>query len=313
MKGALVTGATTPVGAELVRSLLSNDDKPMVLAIGAEDRPDILPLEHPRLAYRCLDLTRERNIRRLLFADAKDLGIDVVIHGALHRSAHETGPRVHRLNVDTTRALLRLSERHPTIKRFIYRSYAEVYRISHEQPDLVGEDHPLDFRDRVPQRVRDRIEADVTVCAQIGMSTLHIVVLRCAEVVAPHTGSQLWDYLQSRVCFRPWGFDPMINVLSVDDAVRAIGLAITTGAQGVFNVPGKDSLPLSRIIEKYQRVTVPIPGALMRPLYYLRHRTVGREFHYDLSRRRFHFSGILDGARASAELGYSPSTPIDWL
>ena len=41
------------------------------------------------------------------------------------------------------------------------------------------------------------------------------------------SGSQLHDYLQSRVCLRPMGFDPMLNVLSVDDAVRAIPVSYT--------------------------------------------------------------------------------------
>ena len=312
MNSALITGATTPVGAHLVRSLLEDPKGPSVLAIGAERRPALLPLGHPRLTYLAIDLTRERNIRRLLFGEAKHLGIDVVIHGALHRSAHDTGKRVHRLNVETTRTLLRLSERHDTIKRFVYCGHAEVYRIDHDLPDLLGEDHPLDFRTKAPQRVRDRIEADLTVCTHLGMSPLHIVVLRSAEVLAPNSGSQLWDYLQSRVCFRPLGFDPMLNLLTVHDAVRAITLASQTEAKGIFNIPGMDTLPLSRIIAKWHRFDVPVLGPLLRPLYFLRHRAVGGDFHYDISRRRLHFSGILDGSRAAAELGYEPCTFIQW-
>jgi len=144
------------------------------------------------------------------------------------------------------------------------------------------------------------------------MSPVSIVVLRCAEVLAPGSGSQLWDYLQSRVCLRPLGFDPMINVLSVADAARAIRLAAAGAGHGVYNVPGADTLPLSRIIARWGRRDVPVPGPLLAPLYRLRTWSVGFEFRYDLNLRRFHFGGVVDGTRARRELGYEPRHPIAW-
>lgn len=312
MKAVLVTGATTLVGARFVRSLLRDPSRPAVLAVGLEPEPRLLPLGHPRLHYRDLDLTRSRSLRRLLFGDARELGVEAVVHGATHRDVHDTGRRVHQINVEATRELLLLAERHPTIKRFVYLSYAEVYRIEHDQPGLIGEDHPLDFRPESPQRVRDRVEADLLVCSRAGMSPLRIAALRSAEVLAPDCGSQLWDYLQSRVCFRPLGFDPMINLLSCDDAVRAIHCALHSTADGAFNIPGRDTLPLSQVIAKYGRVTIGVPGPLMQPLYSWRHLTIGRQFRWDMNRRRFHFSGVLDGRRAAELLGYTPERPLSW-
>ena len=62
-----------------------------------------------------------------------------------------------------------------------------------------------------PQWVRDRVEADFTACARMGLSTLSIVVLRMTEVLDKNCGSQMYDYLQSSVCLCPIGFDPMLN------------------------------------------------------------------------------------------------------
>jgi hypothetical protein len=31
-----------------------------------------------------------------------------------------------------------------------------------------------------------------------------------------------------------------------------------------------------------------------------------------MNRRRFHYSGVLDGRRAREVLGYVPSVPVDW-
>jgi UDP-glucose 4-epimerase len=146
----------------------------------------------------------------------------------------------------------------------------------------------------------------------MGMSSFEIVVLRCAEIPAPQSGSQLWDYLQTRVCLRPLGFDPMINLLSLEDAARAVRLALAGHAQGIFNIPGADTLPLSRIIALAGRRDVPVPGPLIAPLYELRTRVVGLQFRYDLNARRFHFGGVVDGSRAQSVLDYRPSHPLVW-
>ena len=54
------------------------------------------------------------------------------------------------------------------------------------------------------------LKVDVTLVREWGW-LLDILVLRMAEVLAPGTGSQMYDYLQSKICFRPIGFDPMLN------------------------------------------------------------------------------------------------------
>lgn len=302
----LVTGSTTPTGVEIVNQLLADPNVDHVLAVALE--PDAVPdaCPRPRFTYEALDLTRTRALRDLLFGPALDLKIDTVIHGALHRSAAATGPSVHALNVETTRQLVVECARHPTIGRFVHRSAAEVYAVRATEPDLLDEDVPLELDPTAPQWVRDRVEADLTVCARFGNTRLSIAVLRCAEVLAADTGSQLWDYLQSRVCFRPLGFDPMMNVLSVEDYGRAVTLAAASAATGVFNIPGADTLPLSAIVQRAGRRSVPIPGPLISPLYLLRRWSIGLEFRYDLNLHRFHFGGILDGSRAARELGFRP-------
>lgn len=309
----MVTGATTPIGRRLVERLLADPGTTLVLAVGAE--PDPLPLavrDPERYRYRQVDLTRPRELHDLLFSDGRQLRIETVVHNALHRRAHDEGPRIHALNVECTRDLLSLAERHPTVGRFVFRSASAVYRLDPRGSTLLSEDDPLELSPSAPQKVRDRVEADLTVCTRMGMSPLQIVVLRCAEILAADVGSQLWDYLGSKVCLRPTGFDPMLNLLSLEDAARALQLAVQGPERGVFNVPGRDVLPLSRAIELWGRVEIPLPGPLLAPLYRLRARAIGSDFRYDLNFRRFHFSAVLDGRRAQRELGYEPLHRIVW-
>lgn len=311
MTTVLVTGATTPVGVRLVELLAASGHA--VAAVGLEPEPGVFARwRGDRVSYFRVDVTRSREVRQLLFGPAKDLGVSTVVHTALHRSAVDSGRKVRALNVESTRELLRLAERHPTIRRFVYRSYSDVYRVSPYGAVLQAEDGPLDLTAGAPQRVRDRVEADVTVCTRMGLSPLTIQVLRCAEILAPDVGSQLYDYLRSRVCLRPLGFDPMLNLITIEDAARAMVLAVGSDAQGVLNVPGADTLPLSLVIEKWGRIGIPVPGPLLAPLYRLRAGALGMEFRYDMNHRRFHFSAVLDGRRAREVLGYEPRYPITW-
>ena len=133
-----------------------------------------------------------------------------------------------------------------------------------------------------------------------------------AEVLAPGTGSQLYDYLQSPVCFRPAGFDPMINLMSIDDAVDALRSAIHAKEQGVFNIPGADTLPVSVCIQRWGRIGIPTVSAWLSPIYRLRRRLTGHDFRYGMNRRWFIYSGVLDGRRAKEFLGHVPAQPIDW-
>lgn len=303
----LVTGATTPIGRKTVEMLLADDSVEHVIAAGIESDPFG---SSDRLTYVTANLARPRSMHNLMFGEVRKLAPDTIVHLALHRSARTEGERIHALNVDATRELLRMAERHPSIDRFVFRSFADVYQIRPDRPTIIGEDHPIALDVNAPQWVRDRLEADLIVCTAMGLSPLSIAVLRMAECVAPDSGSQLFDYLGSRVCLRPAGFDPMLNVISVDDAARALVLAAKSDVTGVLNVPGKDTLPLSRFIALAGRRAIPTPGPVVAPLYGLRARIKGTEFRYDLNERRFHLGAVLDGRRAARDLGYIPSTSI---
>lgn len=310
MSRYLVTGATTTTARALIRHLLRQPETESILAIGNEPRRSTA-LRDGRLRYERYDLARERSVRSLIFGPVRREGIRRIVHMATHRRAVE-GPRAHALNVEAARRILRFAERVPSVERFVYRSYANVYAVSNDLPTLIDEDHPLRIGPGTPQYVLDRVEADLSTCARMGMSRIKIAVLRCAECLAEGTGSQLWDYLQSSVCFRPLGFDPMINVISDDDLGRALALAAASDAEGVFTIPGLDSLPLSRIIARFGRRDVPAPGPLLSPLYGLRRLTTGTDFDYSINRAWLHFGGVLEGSRARDVLGYEPRSPVRW-
>lgn len=310
MSRYLVTGATTTVGRAVVRELLADPAVERVLTVGQETRRETFE-QDGRVTYLSYDLTRERSIRELIFGPVRQEGIRRIVHMATHRGVVE-GRRAHALNVDATRRILHFAQRVDSVQRFVHRSFGSVYALSARLPVRIDEDHPLRIGPGTPQYVLDRVEADLAVCARMGMSRIRIAVLRCAECLAAGGGSQLWDYLQPRVCFRPMGFDPMINAISPADLATALALAAGSEAEGVFTIPGYDTLPLSRIIARFGRVEVPIPGPMLGPLYQLRRLITSADFHHEVSRGQLHFGGILDGQRAAEVLGYQPEHPVRW-
>ena len=308
----MVTGAGAPIGEALVRSLLDDSRIGHVLAITGHPVASFPVPPSRRLTVEQVDMSRSRRLHRLLFSTARDLRISVVIHTAMHLSATDEGERVHAYNVESIRHLLALCERHPTIKRLVLRSASAVYQVQRDLPVLIGEDHPLNMAGQAPQWVRDRIEADLSACVRMGMGPLEILVLRMAEALSPGTGSQVYDYLQSPVCLQPAGFDPMINLMTTKDAVAALKSAIHSSEQGVFNIPGADTLPLSTAIKRWGRIGLPAIDSILTPLYRLRRRMTGHDFRYGMNRRWFIYSGVLDGRRAREVLGYVPRHPISW-
>jgi UDP-glucose 4-epimerase len=313
MSTVLVTGATTPVGVAVVRKLLALPRFDGVLAVIPPGSALPAGLDRDgRIQPAHADLTRERDVRTLVFGAAREAGVEVVVHLAAHRAARTPERRARRLNVESLRWLADAAERQGRIRRLVLRSHADVYRVRHDMPTIIREDHPLDLSPEIPAWVRDRVEADLMLSTRIGVSPLEISLLRGAECLAPDSGSQLWDYLSSRVCFCPAGFDPMINVVSVEDLADALHRAAHVPAVGAFNVPGADTLPLSAAIARAGRLRLQVPGPLLGPLYGLRAVTRGGDFRYDQNYFRFHFGGVMAGERAAHHLGYVPRSPIRW-
>jgi UDP-glucose 4-epimerase len=250
-------------------------------------------------------------MKSLLFGPARQEQIETVIHLATHRSTYQQA-RSHQLNVDTVRQMLDLLEQHPSIRHLVYKSWGEIYQIRGNLPTIINESHPINMSRHSSRWVRDRVEADLTLCSRMNLSNLTITILRCSECLAPGCGSQLFHYLQSSLCLVPLGFDPMINVLSLEDLTTVLTLASQTNKAGVFNIPGKDSLPLTVIIHNIGRQGVPLPGPGIRLIDDVKRRLFRPEYSYFINQNRFHFGFIMSGQRARDKLGYRPQHGIDW-
>ena len=310
----MITGASTHPGGALIKHLRQDPSIGSILVVDHPlvDQQANGPDELEKVVRVSVDLTRARDIRNLLNGIVSDLHIDTIIHLAHHRGEPKNQVKRRKLNVEGTRELINGAENHPTISKFILKSWMEIYALHSYLPNIIDEHHPLNFSSKSPAWIQERLEADQVAVDRIGSTKLKMVVLRCSDCLCAHAGSQLFNFLKSPVCFRPMGFDPMVNVLSLQDLLEAIKLAVLSNKKGVYTIPGLDTLPLSQVIKKVNRKSVPIPGPIIYGFDHLMDSLKMGGFSYNLNYRRFHFSGVLNGGNAAKNLGYCPQHPIDW-
>jgi UDP-glucose 4-epimerase len=102
----------------------------------------------------------------------------------------------------------------------------------------------------------------------------------------------------------------MIQVIHEADVVLAIQKALAPGIRGIFNLAGREPLPLSRIIKILGRPSVPVPYTvgkmLLRRMWSLRLTSFPAP---ELDHIRY--VCMVDDARARDVLGFQPARSIE--
>ena len=199
---------------------------------------------------------------------------------------------------------------HPTIRRFVYRSFGEVYarRRARPEPGRRGRSRSTSpARAAVGARPRRGRPDGVRALGRRRCRSRCCAAPRCSR---PTPAASCWDYLGSRVCLRPLGFDPMINVLSLDDAVaRASRRRCARRRTRRVQHPGRRHAAAVAAIAERGGSDVPVPGPLLAPLYRLRAWRRRASSSATTSTRAASTSAACSTARARArELGYAPRT-----
>ena len=89
--------------------------------------------------------------------------------------------------------------------------------------------------------------------------TLTTTVLRLCYTLGPSRHGTLAGFLRGEIVPTLLGFDPLFQFMHEDDVVSALVLALETRVRGVFNVSGPQPVPLSVIIKKTGRRSLPLP------------------------------------------------------
>jgi len=231
--------------------------------------------------------------------------IRAVIHMGIMHDPRMSEEEHHSFNVVGTTRLLEYCAKYG-VQKVVVLSSANVYGPSPDNSNFLTEDAPLMAASRF-SGVRDLIEVDMLAHSFFWKHPLiQTVILRPVHIVGPTIKNAPSNYLRLR---HPWvmaGFDPMLQLIHVEDVARAmVEAALRPEPKGVYNVVGPGEVPLSAIHGELGHSPIPVPHPVARPL-------LGLLFKYRLANfpppelDHIQFLCNVDGSRWRKDVAWQP-------
>ncbi len=251
--GVAVTGISGNLGRALAKMLHGR-----VRIVGLDRRPfrgkpkDLEMHEVDIRRHRVEEIFRNGRLRAL-------------IHMGIMHDPRMSAEDHHSFNVLGTTRVLDYCVKYG-IKKVVVLSSANVYGPSPSNSNFLSEDSPLMAAERFSD-VRDLISVDMYAQSFFYRHPdIDTVILRPVQIVGPIIKNAPSNYLRLR---HPWsliGFDPMVQLIHVDDVCAAMVAALRPGVRGVYNVVGPGEMPLSVVLRELGKRPFPVPHFLARTL-----------------------------------------------
>ncbi len=232
----LITGIAGNLGRAVARRLHRSTE-----LLGIDRRP----VQHmPRdINIEVVDIRRRR--AEDIFRREK---LDAVVHLNIMHDPRSSQQHHHDFNLGGTQKISRLCAEH-NIPKLIVLSSANVYGPHSDNDQFLLEDAPL-MGSQNFGGIRDLVALDMF-CNTFfwRYPEIETVLLRPTHIVGRvHNAPTRYLRLD-----KPWmilGFDPMIQLVHVEDVVTAIELALRPGIRGIYNIAGPPPTPVSHLIER---------------------------------------------------------------
>lgn len=230
--------------------------------------------------------------------------VKAIIHMGILHDPRMSAEDHHNFNVLGTTRILECAAKYG-VKKLVVLSSANVYGPNPENSSFLTEDAPLMAASRFPS-VRDLIEVDMLAHGFFWRQpSTETVVLRPVHIVGPTIKNAPSNYLRVKRPMQLAGFDPMLQLIHMEDVARALAEAIKPGRKGVYNVVGPGEVPLSAVFKELGRRSIPVPHPLARPL-------LAAMFKYRLASYppeeldHIQFLCMVDGQRWVKETSFAP-------
>jgi UDP-glucose 4-epimerase len=316
----LVTHADEPIGRRVVKTCFHDPEVESIFAVGSGPAPrafdGFLATTPGRLRYARADLAKHRPVADLFHSSRfREARIDAVVHVPHHSAApRDLAPLVSGVHPRTAEARLVLQHclEQREIRALVVIGSAFVYRPVPGNANRMRETSALDLDPDVDPEVRAWIDSDMIFHGEIHHERLRLSLLRVPTVVASGGFVYLNPGLAGPrgVRVRPLGFDPLCALVSDKDVAKAVLTALRAGRSGVYNVAGREALPLSVLARWTRRPSLPVPGPILRVVG----RGAGwigrRGMRHQLDGAYLRYGFTLDTTRAEQELGFRPGYRI---
>jgi len=229
--------------------------------------------------------------------------VDALVHLGVMHDPRARPAELYSWNITGTTKLLEYCQAY-RVPKVVLLSSANVYGPRPDNPQFLTEDAPLLAAQRFPQ-MRDLVEIDHLVSTFLWRARdVETVILRPVHIVGPvHNAPS--NYLRIEHPPVLLGFDPMVQLVHVDDVAEAIVLALQPGRRGIYNVVGPGEVPLSAVLGELGRRPRRIPHPVAKPILSAAFRLGISSF--PVNELDFiQYVCMVDGRRAAAELGFKP-------
>lgn len=198
--------------------------------------------------------------------------VDAVVHLNIMHDPRSRQEEHHAFNIVGTQKIFQMASAH-RVPKIVVLSSADVYGPHPGNDQFLKEDAPL-MGGQSFTIIRDLIALDMfcNTCFW-RYPEIETVILRPVHIVG-RVNNAPSRYLRLDRPLRVLGFDPMVQVIHVEDVVGAIERALTPGVRGIFNVAGPSPVPLSllfaRLGKRALRVPEPVARAMLGAAWSLR-------------------------------------------
>ncbi len=229
--------------------------------------------------------------------------VDALVHLGVMHDPRARPAELYSWNITGTTKLLEYCQAY-NVPKVVLLSSANVYGPRPDNPQFLTEEAPLLAAQRFPQ-MRDLVEIDHLLSTFLWRAReTQTVILRPVHIVGPvHNAPS--NYLRIERPPTLLGFDPMVQLVHVEDVAESIALALQPERRGIYNIVGPGEVPLSAILRELRREPRLIPHPMAKPLLGLAFRLGISSFpvaELDFIR----YVCMVDGRRAAAELGFRP-------
>lgn len=190
--------------------------------------------------------------------------VDAVVHLNIMHDPRTRQELHHQFNIVGTQKLFGLCAEH-RVAKVIVLSSADVYGPDPRNNQFLSEEAAL-MGGQNFEAIRDLIALDMFCNTFFWRHPeIETVILRPVHIVG-RVNNAPSRYLRLERPPTIMGFDPMIQLIHVEDVVTAVERALTPGIRGVFNIAGPSPVPLSFVLKELKRDPRPLPEPMLKAM-----------------------------------------------
>jgi 1-acyl-sn-glycerol-3-phosphate acyltransferase/nucleoside-diphosphate-sugar epimerase len=206
-------------------------------------------------------------------------------------------------DLDYLRRVLEWADR-SGVRRAVLRSHAIAYGSSMKNPGLLEEGRiSLLSRDSHERRW---LEAEEILFSPSGPARgFSAAAIRLTSILHPEEGDLITGMLSGRLAMPMAGYDPQVQLLSLQDAAEFLVAAVLSDEAGIFNGAPAGTIPVRAALRAAGTVRLPINGVLQKPLRSLFWRAGLARFPGEAA-DRVKYNWTVSGDRAVQQMGAVP-------